>query len=371
MKDCIVVGAGILGASAAYHLVKQGASVTLIDRNDIGQATNAAAGIICPWLTNRRNKTWYQLVLEGAKYYPELIKELEAEGETDTGYARVGAINIFDTEKKLNKKMEFALERKKQTPEMGQVTKLSPTETRRLFPPLSEEYGAVHVSGGARVNGAALRDALVRNASRNGMDFIRGEASLLIEGEKIIGVKVKGERLLSNKVIIAGGAWARTILEPLGVKFMVTPQKAQIIHLQMPNINTSTWPVVMPPFNQYMLTFGSGKIVLGTTHEDQAGFDNRVTMGGVHEIINKALKVAPGLASSTYVETKVGFRPFTPGSFPVIGRIPGISGLYAANGLGASGLTSGPFIGSELAKLTLGYDTKLNLGDYQVSQALL
>lgn len=61
MKSHIVIGAGILGASAAYHLAKAGAKVTVIDRKDPGQATDAAAGIICPWLSQRRNKAWYAL----------------------------------------------------------------------------------------------------------------------------------------------------------------------------------------------------------------------------------------------------------------------------------------------------------------------
>lgn len=51
MKTYIVIGAGILGASTAYHLAKAGVRVTLVDRQDLGQATNAAAGIVCPWLS--------------------------------------------------------------------------------------------------------------------------------------------------------------------------------------------------------------------------------------------------------------------------------------------------------------------------------
>nr|WP_255639790.1 FAD-dependent oxidoreductase [Aquibacillus saliphilus] len=369
MKTYIVIGAGILGASTAYHLAKQGAAVIIVDRSDIGQATDAAAGIVCPWLTNRRNKAWYQLVTSGAKYYPTLIKDLEASGDMETGYARVGAINIFDTEEKLDKKMEFALKRRESTPEMGEITRLSQAETKAMFPPLSDEYGAVHVSGGARVNGGALRDALIQSAKKNGATFVVGDASLSFEGTNVTGVKVNDETLYADEVIVTGGVWSKQLLGPLGMNFLVTSQKAQIVHLEMPDTDTNDWPVVMPPFNQYLLTFENGKIVIGATHEENVGLDSRVTMGAVHEIIDKALRVAPGLAVSTYIETKVGFRPFTPGHLPVIGRVPHYEGLLVANGLGASGLTSGPYLGAELAKLALGYPTELELSNYDVAGA--
>ncbi|WP_328194111.1 FAD-binding oxidoreductase [Bacillus atrophaeus] len=56
MEKVIVVGAGILGASAAYQLAKMGADVLVIDRKDKGQATHAAKGIICPWISPRSNQ---------------------------------------------------------------------------------------------------------------------------------------------------------------------------------------------------------------------------------------------------------------------------------------------------------------------------
>ncbi|MFX7302958.1 FAD-dependent oxidoreductase, partial [Acinetobacter baumannii] len=73
MQKIIVVGAGILGASTAYQLSKRGAEVIIVDRKHEGQATDAAAGIICPWLSQRRNQAWYKLAKEGARFYPSLI----------------------------------------------------------------------------------------------------------------------------------------------------------------------------------------------------------------------------------------------------------------------------------------------------------
>ncbi|MEH7377414.1 NAD(P)/FAD-dependent oxidoreductase [Neobacillus drentensis] len=370
MQKIVVIGAGILGASTAYHLAQLGAKVTLVDRMDPGQATDAAAGIVCPWLSQRRNKAWYQLAKGGARYYPELIAQLEADGEKETGYQRVGAISLHTEMSKLEQMAERALKRRDDAPEIGEITILSPAETKRLFPPLSEEYGSVHVSGGARVNGRALRESLIRASIKHGVTFRNGNASLAMQGNKVVGIILDDSTFLADQVIVTAGAWSKELLQPLGVHFLVKPQKAQIIHLELPETDTSRWPVVIPPLNHYILTFENGQVVVGSTHENDAGFDNRVTAGGIHEILSKALEVAPGLAAGTYLETRVGFRPFTPGFLPVIGALPDYEGIYLANGLGASGLTSGPYLGVELAKLVLGKQTEIDLSCYELALAL-
>jgi D-amino-acid dehydrogenase len=370
MKTYIIVGGGILGASTAYHLAKKGADVTLIDRGDKGQATDAAAGIICPWLSQRRNKAWYQLVKGGARYYADLIKQLEEDGETDTGYKRVGAVSLHTDEKKLDKMEERAYERREDAPEIGDITRLSSDETKQAFPPLDEQYASVHISGAARVNGRAIRQALVNGAKKYGASVLHGNAELIHENDEVIGVTVSGETIRAEQVIVTAGAWAGELLEPLGIRFLVSYQKAQIVHLHMPNADTGSWPVVMPPADQYILAFEDGRVVAGATHEDDTGLDCRVTAGGLHEVFGKALGTAPGLADSTHLETRVGFRPFTPGFLPVIGAVPGYKGLLVANGLGASGLTAGPYLGSELAKLALGQPTELDLSFYDVSGAV-
>lgn len=104
-------------------------------------------------------------------------------------------------------------------------------------------------------------------------------------------------------------------MNPLGINFLVTFQKGQIVHLQIENTATENMPVVMPPNDQYILTFDNGHVVIGATHENDTGFDHRVTAGGLHEVFHKALAVAPGLENATMLETRVGFRPFTQDSY--------------------------------------------------------
>lgn len=370
MKTYIVIGGGVLGASTAYHLAREDVHVKIIDREDPGQATDAAAGIVCPWLSQRRNKRWYRLVKSGAKYYPELIRQLEEEGERETGYRKVGAISLHTDEKKLDKMIERAVKRREEAPEIGEIKKLSKEETKHMFPPLSEDYSAVHVSGAARVDGRALRNALLCAAEKKGAERILGDASLVQKGNRVTAVDVDGVHHEADAVLVTAGAWAKPLFAPIGIDFLVSAQKAQIAHLDVGNEEAGNWPVLIPPNNQYMLSFDGGRVVIGATHEDEAGFDYRNTMGGLHYILDKALEVAPGLYDSTFAETRVGFRPFTPDFLPVFGEVPEWDGLYVANGLGASGLTSGPFVGSELARMALGKDTELDPRDYDVAGAI-
>lgn len=370
LNKYIIIGAGILGASTAYYLAKNGAEVVLVDRYDKGQATDAAAGMICPWVSQRRNKAWYKLAKGGAKIYHELVDSLHADGETDTGYSPVGAISLHTEEEKLLSMRDRTIKRRDDAPEIGEVTLLNEQETKQLFPLLAGGYRSVYIGGAARVNGRKMRQALIRGAEKYGARVVKGDAQLACNQNKVTGVIVNQiDQVEADQVIATPGAWMDTLLEPLGITFDVTPQKGQVLHVEVPNVDTSNFPVVMPPTNQFILSFDD-RIVIGSTHEDNKGFDSRITAGGVHDLLSKALKVVPQLEDSSILEVRVGFRPFTPEFLPVIGEIPGYEGLLVANGLGSSGLTTGPYVGNQLAKLALGEELEIDLDHYNLQSAL-
>ncbi|TFE00368.1 NAD(P)/FAD-dependent oxidoreductase [Jeotgalibacillus salarius] len=369
MKKIIVIGGGIAGASAAYYLSKQYCEVILIDREDAGQATNAAAGIICPWLSQRRNKKWYFLVKEGAAYYPDLIRMLEDDGETDTGYKKTGGIVLHKEEKKRDKMIERAKQKVEDAPEIGEVTSMDASEVMKMFPYVSTEFYGVHVSGAARVDGKKLRNSLINGMKKNGGQLITGEAELVMNNDSATGVKVDHEVISADRVIVAAGAWAPHIFRQCDFELDVSFQKAQIVHLGVEE-DTDMLPVVMPPGDQYLLAFDEHRVVVGTTHENGVKMDDKVTAGGVHEVLGKTLNIAAGLAHAELIETRVGYRPFTPDFLPVVGPFPDIHHVYFVNGLGSSGLTSGPFIGKEIAKMALDEHSLLNPNDYPVQNVI-
>jgi D-amino-acid dehydrogenase len=357
----IVVGAGILGASAAWHLACAGAEVVVVDDARAGRATSAGAGIVCPWVTGNTDPVFYALHAAAGAYYGELIAALAAEGETDVGFARCGTLCVSADAAGLDGIERLVRARCDGVAEAGELRRLPPREAQALFRPLREDFGAVQVTGGMRVDGRLLAAALLRAARARGAGRLEGAAELVAGHGRVRGVRIGLDTREADAVVVATGAWAPAMLAPLGVRLDVVPVRGQIAHLRLTGARTEDWPVILPPGDHYLLTFGDGRVVVGATREWQAGFDVRLTAAGVEEVLREALSVAPGLADATLLGVRVGLRPAAPDGRALLGAVPGWDGLYLGNGLSAFGLTQGPFAGRLLAELVLGRNPALDL----------
>ena len=274
-----VVGAGILGASAAWHLVRAGARVTVVDAADEGRATAAGAGIICPWVSGDDDPAFYRLYCDGGAYYREIIPALAEDGETDLGFGRVGALVVSDDAEELSALYRLLQQRQADTPEIGEVRRLAAREARVLFPPLRADLAAVYVSCGGRVDGRRMAAGLLRAAQRRGAVLFQGHAELIEHG-----IRLNGETIIADRVIVAAGAWAPEVLRPLGVTLRIEPQRGQIVHLRLPGQDTAAWPVIFPLSGHYLLAFDDSRVVVGATREPGVGFDYRVTAAGQAEV---------------------------------------------------------------------------------------
>src|SRR5699024_3017509 len=116
--------------------------------------------------------------------------------------------------------------------------------TKDRFPLLEDgRFKSIYVSGAARVNGSAVRNALLRSAKKLGATVRNGEAQLLHTSKQVHGVIVDGEHIEADLVIAATGAWMNELLAPLQITFGAHPQKAQIMHIKVPMIKTDELPV--------------------------------------------------------------------------------------------------------------------------------
>ncbi|MBC1330853.1 NAD(P)/FAD-dependent oxidoreductase [Listeria booriae] len=369
MEKIVIIGGGIVGMTAAYLLSKQQKEVLVIDKQERGQATYAAAGIVCPWLSKRRNKVWYELAKDSARYYPALIEQLAQDTTKNTGYKMVGALCLRDTEEKLIELEQIARSRKEEAPEIGDIKRLTPSETQDMFPIVDPGFGSVYVSGGARVDGASLVAALQDAAMKQGATVIHGKARLEKRGETV--QVVAGEQhWTADKIILAAGAWLPELIQPLGLQAAIHPQKGQLLHLEWDEQVTNDWPVVLPPSAKSIVPFDDGRMIIGATHENEAGFDLEPTEAAKVEILDEIARFAPEVTQTKIAEIRVGTRPFTPDFTPIIGALPTAKSIFVANGLGSSGLTTGPYVAKLLVDLIAGKTLQTDITGFDPSNAI-
>jgi len=352
----IVVGSGIAGASAAYHLTQFGAEVYLVDNEARGRATFAGAGIVCPWLSKSQDPRYEGLAFAAVRYYPELAARLAAAGEKGADYDWVGGLVVGHSTEQLDpviRRLQNYLDQGVE--EVGEIRLLDAGGPKELFPYLDSGLAGVYLSGAARVSGESFRLALRKAALKGGAKELLGTAYLHRSGDAVVGVRVGEEFIGADAVIVAAGAWSSELCSPLGLNLAVEPQRGQILHLKVSERNTESLPVIVPVLSDYyMLGFRDSRIVLGATRETGAGFDFRVTAGGVAEVLQEGLRLAPGLKNATLEEMRVGFRPMSRDGLPIIGPPASMTGLFLATGLGRYGLTLGPYVGLLAAELALG-----------------
>jgi D-amino-acid dehydrogenase len=368
----VVIGGGIVGASAAYRLAQSGVRAVLVDRADTGYATGAGAGIISPGTTHARPADYYPLAFAAVGFYPELLAALADDGERETGYAVTGALFVATSDEELARLPSILAEARKRqangVPNVGEVRQLTGAEARELSPVLADIPAALHVPGSARIEARTLRQAMLRAAKQRGLTVVHGSAAILTEGDRATAVQVNGERIAAGAVIVAAGAWSADLAATLGFKLPIYPQRGQIMHLTMPEAETSGWPIISGFHSHYQLTFPPHRVVVGATREHHAGYDYRLTAGGVQEVLNEALRVSPGLGSATVEEIRIGFRPASPDDLPALGLAPCYRNVFLAAGHGPYGLQVGPYSGAAMADLVLGKTVALDLGPYSAAR---
>lgn len=355
MKKVAIVGAGIVGATAAYYLSKESdIEVTVFDHG-YGQATKAAAGIISPWFSKRRNKAWYKMARLGADFYVDLLADLEKTGQKVDFYQRSGVFLLKKDDSKLEELYDLALQRRDESPLIGELAILDQAAASSLFPGLKGFERLLYASGGARVDGQLLVSRLL-DASQ--VKVVKKEVSLtpLLSGYQI-------DNQMFDQVILSTGAWLGHILEPLGYEVDVRPQKGQLRDYQMGQ-DMGAYPVVMPEGEWDLIPFPGGKLSLGATHENDMGFDLTVDKNLLDQMVVAASPFYPALAEAISSGERVGIRAYTSDFSPFFGQVPALSGVYTASGLGSSGLTTGPIIGYHLAQMLQGRSGVLDPADY-------
>jgi glycine oxidase len=335
--DAAIAGGGVIGGAIAMELARAGLKVAVFDRQQPGlEASWASAGILSPAPENPGMIPMVQMGKASVSLYPEFVAQVEEISGQSAGFRPKGTLEaLFSHDTKAELSTIIAVHH-------GLGLKAEPlraADARELEPALSEEVeAAVLRPEEASIDSRALTAAVFEAAKRSGAEIFSGNGAKAIwrEGNCCKGLVLQNERVEAKWTVIAAGCFSAAI-EGIAPYAPVRPAKGQMAALRADDLKIER---VLWSEKIYLVPRNDGRILAGATVE-HAGFDKRVTAGGIEKILSAAIELAPGLKNARIEETWAGLRPDSPDHMPIVGPTD-IDGLVMATGHFRSGILLTP-----------------------------
>jgi glycine/D-amino acid oxidase-like deaminating enzyme len=375
--DILIVGGGVIGTSALYHLARAGVRARLLERASLcGAASGANAAFI--WPQGMKRTLYLEMSLASYAMFPDLSEALGV----DLEYRRTGGLIAVDSEAHLPLLRQYLATQA----EIGLPAELlDGDEARRREPTLGQSVlAALYLPLGGKINPFRLTMGFARAAQRLGASVeiatpVRGFA---MEGDRAVGVLTDRGTIRAGTIIVCAGSWSGEVARLAGLDIPVVPRQGQmvvtevapfhLVHCLKPikhdrdwNLFSQAWPPDpefgrfgegkaddpnLPPGRGMALhQTSAGNIILGSTSRF-VGLDLRPTEEGIRYILEHAMRILPCLGRLQIIRTWAGLRPFTPDGLPLIGPT-GIPGLLLATGHDGGGVGLGPLTGRLVTEL--------------------
>ena len=343
--DVAIVGAGIIGLSVAFELASRGADVRIYDTSLPASAASwAAAGMLAPRTERIADLAMQRLCESSLELYPAFVRALQNAGGIDPHLRLDGILHAAYDEAGMDRLRGRADELRGDGHEVDVYER---TQTLIAEPALSKTVaGSLLVRGEGQIDNRRLGRALLAACESRGVRIHAAErVEIECDARRTLGLRTDMGYLAAGAVINAAGAWASRIGGiPQACVPPVEPIKGQMLAIEIPKgfMRHTTW---VP--NAYLVPRLDGRLLVGATSE-RAGFDARVTAGGLQRLLQAAISAAPTLSGFSVTETWAGLRPGTPDERPLLGATP-LEGYYLATGHYRNGILLAPVTAKLLA----------------------
>ena len=406
-RHCVVIGAGIIGASCAWHLQRKGLQVTFVDPVPPGHSCTygnaaciATSGVVpfsYPGLIKKfpgwmldplgpvtiRSKDFLSLVPWFWKFWRncnmQKVEEIAAAqallmrrvlGDWDkildaVGASQLkrspGAIFVYDTEKEyradrwqldLSKRLGFENHR------------LSSHDLKSMLPGLKLEKGVAllvpewhHLVDPARATTCIAEDCI-----GNGGHWIQDRVTEVSAVGSGVSLKMEsGHAIEADQLVVAAGAWSNSLAGQLDYEVPLIAERGYHSQIRNPGLELKH-PVMSLSHHFVMTPLQDGLRLAGTA--EFAALDAKPDFKRAKVLLKQAGRYLEGLKTDDVTEW-MGQRPAMPDSLPVISVSPGHPNVFYAFGHGHYGLTQGPTTGRIIADMVTGNQQTLDLSAFR------
>jgi len=365
----VVIGGGIIGCSAAYHLARDHrADVVLLEQGRLTSgSTWHAAGLV----GQLRSSASITKVL---KYSVDLYKRLDAETGLETGWKMTGCLRLATTPDRWTEYKRLATTARSFGMEMHLI---SPAEVARMWPLMNtaDLIGASWLPTDGQASPSDITQSLAKGARMHGARIFEGVrvTGFVMDGPRITALHTNKGTITAEKVVNCAGQWARQVGAMAGITVPLQPIKHQYIVTEpIPGLSPDA-PTLRDPDRRTYFKEEVGGLVMGgyephpqpwTTGDVPDDWEFRLfgdDFDHFEQHMEQAMIRVPALAETGVKQMINGSESFTPDGNFILGRAPECANMYVGAGFNAFGIASGGGAGWVLAEWVMTGEAPLDL----------
>jgi len=352
--DVVIIGAGIVGSSVAYHLTQAGCKNVLVLERESHQgkgSTGKSMGGVRAQFSTAPS-------IRMSLYSIPFFRAFEEAMGHPSGYRGQGYLFIATEERHLrylrtNYQLQTSLGLKT-------VELMKPADVTRMVPQLRGDdiLGGSFCSTDGFVDPHSVMTGFILRAIDGGARLLRNAEVMGIERDAagVSGVRTAADRIATRIVVNAAGAWAGLVARLAGVELPVEPLRRMLVPTEpFDKIARSAPMTVDMRTGFHFRPEGLGLLMAWNDPDETPGFQTDFDPAFVEKILTRGVDRVPCLEEAEVNPKRAwaGLYEMTPDHHPILGAVPGVPGLYLANGFSGHGVMHSPATGKIVSDLVL------------------
>ncbi|WP_066048642.1 NAD(P)/FAD-dependent oxidoreductase [Robertmurraya korlensis] len=384
--DVIVIGAGVIGSSVAYHLVKKGLEVALIESGGVASGTSSrcdAVALICDKKPGIDTEIGYASI--------QLFKQLAKEFSVDFEFSSRGSLYVCETDKELEIAQEYVTQQARDGYDMRMVDR---HQLQAIEPYLADDLaGGIWTEVDSSMNPYKLCYAFVEEGKKFGLqvyDYHSVQDISLDEKGKVESVVTDRGTFKTKRVVNCAGVWSPKIAQMVGVHIPIKPRKGMVLisektPLKVAGQKVHEFGYMLSKFEDITFKRNVSELVekhnvaftieptdarnyLVGGHRAFNGYDIRSEMEVMRAIAERAIRFLPVLKDINCIRAYAGVRPWVEDHLPIVSEVEEVPGFYIASGHEGDGISMSPITGRMVAQLITGEPTDFNIDKLNFSR---
>ncbi len=364
--DVVILGAGVMGASIAFHLARRKAgNIVVLDKDHVGRGGSGRSSALVRMHYSFPPEVQLALVsLHIFQHWREVVGE-------PGDFRKTGFVRIVHPNETGRLKQNVEMQRK-----LGvNVQLITQRELRDLEPDwaVDEVELAAYEPDSGYGDGAGVATDFLSRARDLGVSYLprTQAAAFRVEDGSVRGVVTDQGGIASPAVIAATGPWSRPLFQQIGYDLPIEAEYHQVAILKnAPGMKGGGCACIDSVTATYFRSEAHDKFLIGDFYgkrgADPDNFPQRASDDGLEEMIERASHRLPRLENAEVMRGVTGIYDMTPDSRPLLGEVPSVKGLYVCAGFSGMGFKISPAIGLVMSELLLdGYGKTVDISAFR------